>query len=88
MKVVIFVVYVDDIVVTGNDGDEINKLKEFLRTEFEIKDLGTLKYFLGIEVARLTSGIIISQQKYTLDLLEEMGKLGVKHVDKPLEQNH
>lgn len=52
MKVVILVVHVDDIVVTGNDGDEINKLKEFLRIVLEIKDLGMLKYFLGIEVAR------------------------------------
>lgn len=54
--------------------------------EFEIKDLGELKCFLGIEVARSKKGILISQQKYTLDLLEEIGKLGAKPVDTPMEQ--
>lgn len=67
----VVLVYVDDIVVKGNDGEEINKLKEFLSTEFEIKQLGLLKHFLGIEVAKSKSRIVVSQRKYTLDLLEE-----------------
>lgn len=75
MKMVILVVYVDDIVVTGSDIDEISKLKDLLK-EFDIKDLRLLKYFLGIEVARSKAGIVISQRKYTLDLLVETGKLG------------
>ena len=45
--------------------------------EFEIKDLGSLKYFLGIEVARSKQGIFISQRKYVLDLLQETGMLEV-----------
>ena len=47
-----------------------------------------LKYFLGIEVARSKAGIVISQRKYTLDLLAETGKLGVKPADTPIELNH
>lgn len=49
--------------------------------EFEIKDLGLLKYFLGIEVAGSIREIVISQGKYILDLLKETGKLGAKPVD-------
>lgn len=47
-------------VVTGNDGDKINKLKGFLGTEFEIKDLGLLKCFLRLEVVGYKNGIVIS----------------------------
>jgi hypothetical protein len=54
-------VYVDDIVLTGNDDGEIQNLKQSLANEFEIKDLGSLKYFLGIEVARSKHSIFISQ---------------------------
>lgn len=43
--------YVDDIILTGNDRDEIERFKRLLTEEFETKDLGSLKYFLGIEVA-------------------------------------
>ena len=46
------IVYVDDIVITGNNDGEIQKLKGFLANEFEVKDLGNLRYFLGMEVAR------------------------------------
>ena len=51
-KVTALIVYVDDIVLTGDDLEEMGKLKNYLAKEFEIKDLGNLKYFLGIEVAR------------------------------------
>lgn len=59
----VLVVYID-IVVTGNDDEEINKLKDGLRTEFEIQDLETLKYFHEIEVARSKNSIVISRCKY------------------------
>ena len=51
--IVILVVYVDDIVVIGDDDDKINKLNGFLRTDFKIKYLELLKYFLGIEVKQI-----------------------------------
>ena len=70
-KVTALLVYVYDIIVTKNDSKEREVLKKCLESEFEIKDLGRLKYFLGIEVAHSQYGIFISQQKYVLDLLTE-----------------
>ncbi|KAE8691929.1 cell division topological specificity factor-like protein [Hibiscus syriacus] len=63
------------------------KVKEFLSAEFELKDLGNLKYFLGMEVARSETCISISQRKYILDLLFEVGLLGCKPVKTPMEFN-
>ncbi|RVW51938.1 Retrovirus-related Pol polyprotein from transposon RE2 [Vitis vinifera] len=57
------VVYVDDIVITGSDQDGIQKLKQHLFTHFQTKDLGKLKYFLGIEIAQSSSGVVLSQRK-------------------------
>ncbi|XP_057495256.1 retrovirus-related Pol polyprotein from transposon TNT 1-94 isoform X3 [Actinidia eriantha] len=86
-KLTALIVYVDDIVLTGDDVEEMQLLKEYLAREFEIKDLGNLKYFLGIEVARSSQGIFISQRKYVLDLLTETGMLGSKACDTPMEPN-
>ena len=55
---------------------------------FHMKDLETLKYFLGIEVARGNEGLFLSQCKYALDVLKEAGTLGCKPIDMPIEQNH
>lgn len=59
-----------------------------LATEFEMKNLGGLKYFLGIEVARSNQGIFLSQRKYVLDVLTEVGMLECKPADTPIVQNH
>lgn len=56
-KITIIIVYVDDIILTGDHEEEIKRLKGFLAKEFEIKDLGNLKYFLGMEVARSKKSI-------------------------------
>ena len=53
--------------------------------EFEMKDLGPLKYFLGIEVSRSNKGIVLSQRKYALDLLQETGMSACQPVDTPVE---
>lgn len=81
------IIYVDDIIVTGDDEVEICKLQKQLATEFEMKNLGGLKYFLGIEVARSKQGIFLSQRKYVLDLLTEVGMLECKPADTPMVQN-
>ena len=61
--------------------EEIIKLKGFLGKEFEIKDLGNLKYFLVMEVAQSTKVIFVSQRKYVLDLLKETRMLRCKPTD-------
>jgi Reverse transcriptase (RNA-dependent DNA polymerase) len=67
---------VDDIIITGNNLDEIRRVKTKLREVFDIKDLGPLKYFLGIEITHSPKGLFISQRKYILDLLKKIGKIG------------
>lgn len=86
-KVTALLVYVDDIIVTGNDEREKLELKDKLVQEFEIKELGRLKYFLGIEVAYSEKGIFISQQKYVSDLLTDTGKSGCKPAPTPMDPN-
>ena len=87
-KIAILIVYVDDIVITGSDEGELATLKNFLAQQFEIKELGTLKYFPGMEVARSKKEIVISQRKYVLDLLKETGLLGCKPATTPIDPNH
>ncbi|KAK2992349.1 hypothetical protein RJ640_016803 [Escallonia rubra] len=85
-KFTILIVHVDDIILTGDDCEEMHRLKTILAKQFEIKDLGKLKYFLRMEVARSNKGISISQRNYTLDLLKETGVLGCKPANTPWTQ--
>lgn len=87
-KVTTLIVYADDIVVTRDDLEEVGRLRAYLANKFEIKDLESLIYFLGIEVARSKQCIFISQWKYVLDMLKEVGLLDCKHVETPIEANH
>lgn len=84
-KITILIVYVGDIIVTGNDSEEVTRIKNLMAQEFEVKDLGALKYFLGMEFARSKKGISVCQRKYTLDLLEETGMQGCKPSNTPIE---
>ncbi|RVW45455.1 Retrovirus-related Pol polyprotein from transposon RE2 [Vitis vinifera] len=77
------VVYVDDIVITGSDQEGIQRLKQHLFNHFQTKDLGKLKYFLGLEIAQSSSGVVMSQKKYVLDILEETGKLNYLTITRP-----
>ncbi|CAL0325107.1 unnamed protein product [Lupinus luteus] len=65
--------------------NEINKTEQVLNSEFSIKDLGQLKYFLGIEIARSSKGILLYQRKYVLDLLAETCLLASKPCSTPME---
>ena len=63
----VLLVYEDDIIVTGDDWKEQQLLSQHLEKEFEMKTLGRLKYFSGIEVSHSKKGIFIFQQKYVTD---------------------
>nr|GEW17959.1 ribonuclease H-like domain-containing protein [Tanacetum cinerariifolium] len=80
-------VYVDDIIITENSLTEIEMVKQFLKTKFMIKDLGKLKYFLGIEVLDTPKGICLNQRKYCLDLIDEFGLLAGKPSNLPMQPN-
>ncbi|KAJ9542741.1 LOW QUALITY PROTEIN: hypothetical protein OSB04_029247 [Centaurea solstitialis] len=84
---ILLVVYVDDIVVTGSDNNGIQRLKDFLASQFQTKDLGPLKYFLGIEVSRTHKGICLSQRKYCLDILKDSGMIDTKPCEAPMIPN-
>ena len=71
--------------VVNQDG--IQKLKQHLFNHFQTKDLRKLKYFIGIEVAQSNSGVVISQRKYTLDILADIGMLDCKPIDTPMDPN-
>ena len=86
-NIILLVVYVDDIVIIRSDSKGILSLKSFIHTQFHTKDLGMLKYFLGVEVMKSKQGILLSQQKYVLNMLSETGKLGVKPCSTPMTPN-
>lgn len=83
----ILIVYIDDIILTGNCVTSISKVKNHLSTVFEVKDLGSLRYFLGMELGRNKNGMCISQRKYVLDLLQETGMLGCKRASTHLDSS-
>ncbi|GKB26990.1 putative RNA-directed DNA polymerase [Tanacetum coccineum] len=81
---IVLLVYVDDIIRTGNNETEINKFKEFLSLKFNIKDLGKVKYFLRIEVLETCDGLCLNKRKYCLELLSEYGMLACKPLKAPI----
>jgi len=84
----VVLVYVDDLLIAGNDSLATQRFKDYLHTCFHMKDLGKLKYFLGVEVARSPIGIFLSKRKYALDIIRETGLLGSRPSSTPLEENH
>jgi hypothetical protein len=69
-------VYVDDLIITGSDRDNIRSFKEEMVAAFKMSDLGLLHYYLGIEVKQSASGISLSQGAYTMKILERSGMTG------------
>ena len=86
-KVAILIVYMDDTILIDKDNVKLEKLNEKLVHDFEIKDLGLLKYFLGMEFAKSKEDIFVNPHKYVLNLLGETSLLGCKATKKFIEPN-
>ncbi|KAL5795083.1 hypothetical protein ACOSP7_003677 [Xanthoceras sorbifolium] len=86
-KIAIVLVYIDDLIITGDDVEEICRTKENLSVRFQMKELGQLKHFLGLEVDQTLEGIFLYQQKYAKDLLKKFGMLECKPISTPMEPN-
>ncbi|GAA0171574.1 transmembrane signal receptor [Lithospermum erythrorhizon] len=80
-------VYVDDLIIVGNNSEVVSKFKKYLGNCFHMKDFCILKYFLGVKVARSQKRIFLNQQIYAIDIISETGLLGAKPVGFLMEQN-
>ncbi|KAF7833216.1 putative mitochondrial protein [Senna tora] len=86
-KIAIVLVYVDYLIITGDDKAEIQQVRANLSVRFQMKELGELKHFLGLEVDRSKEGLFLCQQKYARDLLHKFGMLDCKPIATPMEVN-
>ena len=78
---ILLLLYVDDMIITGDDLSGIQELKNFLNQQFEMKDLGHLSYFLGLEIIHSTDGLYITQAKYASELLSWARLTDSKTID-------
>ncbi|GAA0152483.1 transmembrane signal receptor [Lithospermum erythrorhizon] len=81
-------IYVDDLIISSNNSAALSAFKDYLSSCFHLKDLGVLKYFLGIEVGRSSEGFYLCQRKYALDIIAECGLLGGRPAGFPMEPNY
>ena len=84
---ILLLLYVDDMIITSDDLSGIQELKNFLSQNFEMKDLGHLSYFLGLEITSSDDGFYLTQAKYTSDLLSRVGLTDHKIVNTLIELN-
>ena len=84
---ILLLLYMDDMIITGDDLSGIQELNNFLSQQFEMKDLGHLNYFLGLEITNSTTGLYITQAKYASELLSQAGLTDSKTVDIPVKLN-
>ena len=84
---ILLLLYVDDMLITSDDLSGIQELKDFLSQQVEMKDLGHLSYFLGLEITHSTDGLYITQAKYAFELLSRAGLTNSKTVNTPDEVN-
>lgn len=75
---------VDDVILAWNNLQDLDDLKQFLETQFKLKDLGQLKYFPGAKIASCNK-VTASQWKYALEILEDAAYIGAKSVSFPIE---
>ncbi|KAD5961360.1 hypothetical protein E3N88_12833 [Mikania micrantha] len=84
-KVAIVLVYVDDLIITGDHVEVITQLKENLKTRFKMKDLGLLRHFLGLEVNYKKNGLLLHQSQYVKDLIQRFRMENSKAAATPFE---
>ena len=77
-------VYIDDLILTGNNDTKVNQFIVILAQRFSIKDLGLLSYFLGVEVVPNKHGLLLSQRRYIMDLLTQTKMQDAKVVLTPM----
>ena len=80
----IFLVYIDDLIITGSDLSLVDTIIQQLNSKFSTKDLGVLSYFCRVEVLATSTGLLLSQQKYVIDLLRKHNMLGSKSISTSL----
>ena len=86
--IVVILIYVDDLIIGGDSMDEIRNLKKNLEMQFHMKDLGDLRYFLGIEMIKSEIGIYMLQKQYTTTMLKKYGMLECKPIGVPVDKNY
>ena len=79
-RITIVLVYVDDLIITGDNETEIQQTKTNLSVRFQMKNLGELKYFLGPEIDKTKNVLFLCQHKYAQDLLEKYGTIECKPI--------
>ncbi|XP_065622868.1 uncharacterized mitochondrial protein AtMg00810-like [Quercus suber] len=84
---ILLFLYVDDMIIIGDNLSGIQEFKDFLSQQFEMKDLGHLSYFLGLEITHSTDGLYITQAKYTSELLSQARLTNSKTIDTVVELN-
>lgn len=87
LSITYLLLYVDDIIVTGNDPSYIETLIDQLRQKFDMTNLGALKYFIGLEVIKTNVGISVTQTKYAKDILHRFGMSDCKPCNTPIAIN-
>ena len=87
-KCLIVSLYVNDLIYTGNDMELCEKFKKSMKLEFDMSDMGKIKYFLGVEVQQSSEGIHVYQMKYAGEILERFGMTNCNSVKKPYCTRH
>ena len=82
-SIILLLVYVDDVVVTGNDTKLIDELVRSLDKQFSLKDWGILTYFFGFQIHYFDSGFVLNQEKYVDDLLQKLQFQDLKPTHSP-----
>ena len=84
-QLLIVCLYVDDLIFTGNSSNMFDDFKQSMMAEFDMTDLGTMHYFLGIEVAQTSDRIFISQKKYIQEILNKFQMANCNSAATPFE---